>query len=79
MALDHARDPVRVLIGLAVGLINGACVVFLGVNPFVVTLGTQGVAAGFAATISGGFPIFGLPVQLTSLFSRGSLFGFRRP
>lgn len=63
------------LIGLAVGLINGACVVFLGVNPFVVTLGTQGVAAGFAATISGGFPIFGLPVQLTSLFSRGSLFG----
>lgn len=63
------------LIGFAVGLINGACVVFLGVNPFVVTLGTQGVAAGFAATISGGFPIFGLPVQLTTLFSRSSLVG----
>lgn len=61
--------------GILAGLINGACVVFLKVNPFVVTLGTQGVAASFAATVSGGFPVFGLPVEFTDIFSRASLFG----
>ncbi|TPI41337.1 ABC transporter permease [Mesorhizobium sp. B3-1-6] len=62
-------------IGLFVGMVNGACVVFLGVNPFVATLGTQGVAAGFAATVSGGFPVFGLPVAFTDVFSRANVAG----
>ncbi|MCO5065254.1 MAG: ABC transporter permease [Rhizobiaceae bacterium] len=66
---------VALAMGALVGIVNGACVVFLGVNPFVVTLGTQGVAAGFAATVSGGFPIFGLPVEFTDIFSRASVAG----
>lgn len=66
---------VAIGLGIVAGLINGACVVFLKVNPFVVTLGTQGVAASFAATVSGGFPVFGLPVEFTDIFSRASVFG----
>lgn len=61
--------------GIVAGLVNGACVVFLKVNPFVVTLGTQGVAASFAATVSGGFPVFGLPVEFTDIFSRAAVSG----
>ncbi len=66
---------IAIAFGVVAGLINGACVVFLKVNPFVVTLGTQGVAASFAATVSGGFPVFGLPVQFTDIFSRASVLG----
>ena len=32
--------------GLAVGLVNGLCVAFLQVSPFMVTLGTMSVASG---------------------------------
>ena len=83
--LAHSPDAVglamfvaivaAIAMGVLVGTVNGVCVVFLGVNPFVVTLGTQGVAAGFAATVSGGFPVFGLPVEFTDVFSRASLGG----
>ncbi len=36
------------LIGLATGLVNGLLVTSLGVVPFIVTLGTMGIARGFA-------------------------------
>ncbi|HEX3983152.1 MAG TPA: ABC transporter permease [Acidisoma sp.] len=66
-------------IGVLAGAVNGACVVFLKVNPFVVTLGTQGIAAGVAATVSGGFPVFGLPMRLTTVLSMGKVGGIPVP
>lgn len=68
------------VIGGIAGGINGFCVSYLGINPFVVTLGMQGIAFGLATTISGGFPIFGLPEQLIDTFGQnGTWLGFLSP
>ena len=34
--------------GVIVGLVNGLCVAFLRISPFMVTLGTMSIATGFA-------------------------------
>lgn len=71
---------VALCIGIIIGSINGACVAYGGINPFVVTLGMQGIAFGFATTISGGFPVLGIPEQLIALLGQsGSWFGFLSP
>jgi ribose transport system permease protein len=54
--------------GFALGLFNGACTAWLGVNPFVVTLGSMNIAFGLASTISGGRPVFGVPDEFSDLF-----------
>lgn len=65
-----------IAMGVLAGVINGTLVAYLDINPFVVTLGTQGVAFGIATTISGGFPVMDLPPALTGLLGQnGSLFG----
>lgn len=68
------------VIGATAGGINGLCVAYFGINPFVVTLGMQGIAFGLATTISGGFPVFGLPEALVNTLGQsGSWFGFLSP
>ena len=67
-------------IGAAAGGVNGLCVSYFGINPFVVTLGMQGIAFGIATTISGGFPVFGIPEELINTFGQGGTwFGFISP
>ena len=66
-------------IGLVVGAINGVCVSLLRVNPFVTTLGMQGIALGFATTLSGGFPVFNLPDEFRYMFFLSSWFGIPAP
>ncbi|MEQ8654471.1 MAG: ABC transporter permease [Kiloniellales bacterium] len=73
-----------ILAGLALGAlaggINGVCVGFFDINPFVVTLGMQGIAFGVATTISGGFPVFGIPDALLDTFGQNAVwFGFLSP
>jgi ribose transport system permease protein/inositol transport system permease protein len=46
--------------GLTIGLLNGACIAYLSIPAFVVTLGTQSVVRGLAFLASGGIPIFGV-------------------
>ncbi len=46
-------------IGLVGGVLNGVLVAYLGILPFVATLGTLTVFSGFAFFISGGATIFG--------------------
>jgi ribose transport system permease protein len=48
-------------IGAAVGLFNGVLIVKLGINAFIVTLGTFISVRGLALVISGGQSVFGLP------------------
>jgi ribose transport system permease protein len=66
------------LVGLATGtvfgLVNGALVAFLGIPPFVATLGTLGVAQSLALIASGGQSITGVPDSVVFVFS-GSVFG----
>jgi ribose transport system permease protein len=56
--------------GLAVGLVNGAVLVYGRVmNPFIVTLGTLGIARGLALVISDGQTRTGLPPIVNTLGS----------
>lgn len=74
-----AACAVGLAAGLATGAVNGLCVAVFRINPFVVTLGMQGIAMGFATTISDGFPVFNLPIEFTEVFSRSSWLGIPAP
>lgn len=47
--------------GAAVGLVNGILVAWVGVTPFIATLGMLTFLAGFANELSGGVTVAGLP------------------
>ncbi|MDW8352525.1 MAG: ABC transporter permease [Anaerolineae bacterium] len=54
--------PLPILIGMAVGLVNGLGLTKLRLpHPFIVTLGTLNIARGLANLVSGGVPVSGLP------------------
>ena len=78
--LKGTLDPslvilIGVLVGLGcgavVGLVNGLCVAFLKISPFMVTLGTLSIATGFALLLTSGIPIYGMPTQFVDGFGRG--------
>ncbi len=59
--------PLILLLGGAVGAINGGITTFLGVPSFIVTLGMLSLLRGLTLVISGAFPI-AYPDDLTSSF-----------
>lgn len=61
--------------GGAVGLVNGLCVAWLRVSPFMVTLGTMSVAGGIALLLTNGIPVYGLPAGFVDDFGRALWFG----
>ncbi len=58
------------LVGVAVGLINGVAVVYGRASPFVVTLGTGFFLTGAALVYSGGAPTGSLPEAIAALSSQ---------
>jgi ribose transport system permease protein len=48
--------PIALLVGLAVGFVNGAGIVLLGVSPIVMTLAVNGILQGIALVYSNGTP-----------------------
>ena len=62
-----------VVVGLGFGIANGVLVVWLGLPPFVVTLGTLGVAQGLALVVSGGQSVVGIGDALPALYQRAPL------
>lgn len=67
------------LAGLAVGLVNGIGVAFIGVSPFIVTLGVQSIGFGFALFLTGGVPVSGMPAEFSELVGFGTLLGVPIP
>ena len=61
--------------GSIVGAINGACVNYLKISPFMVTLGTMSVAAGVALYLTSGVPIYGMPDEFTRGIGRFRIAG----
>lgn len=62
------------LVGLAGGLLNGILVSYIGILPFVATLGTLTVFSGLAFIVSSGKTIFGRDIPSAfSEFARGGL------
>jgi ribose transport system permease protein len=65
---------VGLLCGTAWGLLNGVLTTALRIPPFIVTLGTLGIARGVTLILAGGLPITGLPPGLAFL-GEGMVFG----
>lgn len=65
---------VTLLVGIGVGLINGVLIVIVGVNAFIVTLGSMTVLGGLAFGITGGAVIVDLPTSLLQM-GRAHLLG----
>jgi ribose transport system permease protein len=65
---------VVVLLGLLVGLVNGAIVAYIKLPSFLVTLGTSFAFGGIALLLTGGFPVQ-LPTGPLSAAFRQSVFG----
>lgn len=66
-------------LGFLTGMVNGICVAFLRINPFIVTLGMMGIASGIATTLSGGFPVFDMPRAYTDIFNQADWLGVPAP
>lgn len=72
-------QPLAVVIGAALivgmlgGLLNGVLVAYIGISPFVTTLGTMTIFGGLAFSISGGKTIFGrvFPESFTNFANGG--------
>lgn len=68
-----------ILAGATIGLINGAGIAFLGVSPFIMTLGIQSVGFGLALYLTGGVPVSGLPAEFGNTLGFGAVFGIPIP
>ncbi|MGO1118016.1 ABC transporter permease [Rhodovibrionaceae bacterium A322] len=65
--------------GALIGAINGAGVALLNVSPFMMTLGMASVGFGIALYMTGGTPVYGMPVEFGDLFGFGNLLGIPTP
>jgi ribose transport system permease protein len=62
--------------GIAVGLVNGVIIAYLGVNPFIATLGTMVLVRGLVYLVTGGAPVGDDRLPATFLaFGSGRLLG----
>lgn len=70
--------PLAILAGLALGatcgLINGVLVAVVGLQPFIVTLGTLSTYRALALIYTGGNPVLGIPASYRAIFN-GTVFG----
>jgi ribose/xylose/arabinose/galactoside ABC-type transport system permease subunit len=67
------------LVGAAVGMINGTGVAVFGVNPFMMTLGMTSVGFGAALFLTSGMPVQGMPPAFGSVLGYGTLLGIPAP
>lgn len=66
------------LIGAAFGTLNGTLVAYVGMPPFIVTLGAFGIAMSFAMVLTEGNSVTGLP-EYVRLFNDGVFLGIPAP
>ncbi|MPW24423.1 D-allose ABC transporter permease [Alkalibaculum sp. M08DMB] len=67
-----------ILIGAALGFVNGFLVNKTGLHPFIITLGTQAIYRGITLITSGARSVFGFPISFTKGIS-SSIFGVPVP
>lgn len=64
--------------GLVVGLMNGLLIAYVGVNPFVSTLGTMTIVRGLVYVYTNATPLFGVPYRFTQV-GLGKTLGIPNP
>lgn len=65
--------------GTAIGVLNGIGVSVFGVSPFIMTLGMSSVGFGIALYLTGGIPVYGMPVEFGEIFGFGDFLGIPVP
>ncbi len=65
--------------GTAIGAVNGIGVAVFNVSPFMMSLGMASVGFGIALYMTGGVPVYGMPMQFGDTFGFGSLLGVPTP
>ncbi|MCP4492091.1 MAG: ABC transporter permease [Gammaproteobacteria bacterium] len=65
--------------GAMIGAVNGLGVSVFGVSPFMMTLGMSSVGFGIALYMTGGTPVYGMPMEFGDTFGFGSLLGIPAP
>ncbi len=65
--------------GTFIGIINGIGVAVFNVSPFMMSLGMASVGFGIALYMTGGTPVYGMPIQFGDIFGFGSIYGFPTP
>jgi ribose transport system permease protein len=73
-----AAVAAAIAVGIAFGFANGAMIAWAGMPPFIVTLGTLGVAQSFAMVLTQGNSVTGLPAQVR-WFNEGIVLGIPVP
>lgn len=68
-----------ILAGITIGIVNGAGVAFFNVSPFMVSLGMASVGFGVALYLTGGVPVYGMPMAFSDTFGYGYLLGVPAP
>ena len=91
MAATYAAMPEAAMLAIAVGCLAGVAagtmvgvanaigVAFFNVSPFMMSLGMASVGFGIALYLTGGVPVYGMPVEFGDLFGFGTLFGVPSP
>lgn len=65
-----------VITGVVGGALNGATIIFLRLNPLIVTLGTYGIFGGLAEIISHGNPVSNFPSFIFTIGNGGPVFPY---
>ncbi|QBF30519.1 ABC transporter permease [Thalassococcus sp. S3] len=68
-----------VLAGSMVGVANAIGVAFFNVSPFMMSLGMASVGFGIALYLTGGVPVYGMPVAFGDIFGFGTMLGVPTP
>ena len=65
--------------GVLVGVVNGMGIAYLGVSPFIMTLGVQSIGFGVALFLTGGVPVSGMPGAFSETFGFATALGIPVP
>ena len=65
--------------GTMIGVANGLGVAIFKVSPFMMSLGMASIGFGIALYLTGGVPVYGMPVAFGDIFGFGMLFGLPAP
>ena len=65
--------------GTLIGVCNGIGVALFNVSPFIMSLGMLSVGFGIALYITGGMPVYGMPIEFGDAFGFGVFLGIPTP
>ncbi|MCY4148503.1 MAG: ABC transporter permease [Gammaproteobacteria bacterium] len=91
MAMAYAAMPDSVMLsifigilaggaaGTMIGVVNGIGISLLNVSPFMMSLGMASVGFGLALYLTGGTPVYGMPIEYGDIFGFGTIYGLPVP